>query len=929
MNMKRALYILLLFNYLILVFEPASAQVCQVSGIVTDAEEHQPLQGANITYKVGEQNMGCATDAAGRFSFNLPRGTNTTIKISYMGFKTISKVISGDKKQHVLKIEMLTDEASMKEVVVARKIPIVTQRGDTTIYRASDYKVHSDATAYDLISQKLPGVGMKDGKLEAHGEEVKEIQIDGREFFKNDISLALKNLPASVIEEIQVYDQLSDYSKLTGFDDGNTRKVINITTRQGTSKSMFGKAIAGYGVKNKYKLYGMYNLFNDDIRWSVFAQWNNINEQNFSMIDLLSATGTASSSAPNQSPYSKGSSDNTFHPTSSDDISSMMVDVSDYGVTTSRAAGTNYSDEWANGKMKFSGHYLFNSSSNYTDYHIYDNYFGETASNNLQDMKVNNDNVNHRFNAKYEYQITDRDYLMLRPALAYQSKQELADLTDWTVTKDSVISLLKDTTILLNQKTGTDQYVISTSGEAMYMHKFGSKGHALTADARISYIHTHEDISMDFANMQTDESALQSTMAKNTQETYTYMLSWINPFNEHHRLKIDAGWNKTYGIMRRRTEMMANGATEYTLDSLLSGSTWSNFGGLLVNAAYLMSYPKVNLVVGTEFQMYDLYNANDIYYFKRSYKKFLPYMFLRYRLNRGQLHVQYKTSHKYPGLAQVHDAINNSNAVMAIRGSIKLEPAYYHQLMTRLVLPVLKNGSVFVFFANIEKANNYIGSLRSLASESYLEEGERRNTEILSYCNTDGYFSWSSLVAYGIPWKAISSNVNLSSTVKHSKTPGYWDNHKQFTSQWNWSGSLTVGSNISENVDFVVDVNGKYTRSQNLSFKDMNVNFWSLSYGGQLNWTFLPTLKVVLECGRTNYFGSGTSQFNAIISNVAIAYKCMKKQKGELRFAIYDILNQDNSFYQTTTELYRREVSTNILGRYAMLSFTYNLNTNK
>ena len=210
-----------------------------------------------------------------------------------------------------------------------------------------------------------------------------------------------------------------------------------------------------------------------------------------------------------------------------------------------------------------------------------------------------------------------------------------------------------------------------------------------------------------------------------------------------------------------------------------------------------------------------------------------------------------------------------------------------------------------------------------------MEDGERRNTEILSYKNTDGYFSWTSLLAYGLPVKPISSNVNLSTRVSYTKTPGYWDNIKQFNDQWNWSGSMTIGSNISESVDFVLDINGKYTNSKNQMFQDMNVSFWSLSYGGQINWQFIKSLKLVVECGRTNYFGSGTSRFNAVISNVALAYKFMRGRKGELRFQINDLFNQDNSFYQTTTELYRREVNTNILGRYAMLSFTYNLNTNK
>lgn len=920
--MMKYLYVILAIIGLCLHFETMQAQTCQVSGVVTDAEIHKAVSSASITYTLDGKKLGTTTNAIGQFTITLPQGKNITIKITHLGYKPMSKLVVGNKKQVSLKLELAPASSVLDEVVIKRKIPLATMRGDTTIYKADDYKVNTDATAYDLISQKLPGIGLKDGKLEAHGEQVKVVEIDGREYFKDDIAMALKNLPANIINEIQVYDHLSDYAKLTGVDDGNTKKAINITTKRGTSKSMFGKATAGYGIDDVYKLYGMYNLFNDDVRLSVFAQWNNINEQNFSMIDLLSSTGTASSSAPNQSPYSRGASDNSFHPTSSDDISSMMVDVSDYGVTRSKAIGTNYSDEWAGHKMKFSGHYLFNSSDNYTDYHIFDKYFGETASNNLQDLKVNNDNINHRFNSKYEYQISKDDYLMLRPALAYQSKQEMAKLTDWTVAQ-------ADTSLLLNQDTYTDQYVVSTSGEAMYIHKFDTLGRALTVDARVSWMHTHEDISMEFANVQTIESAHQNTMAKNTQETYTYMLSYIHPFNKHHRIKLDAGWNKTYGLMRRKTEMMANEATEYSVDTLLSGSTWSNYGGLLMNASYLMHYSQISLVAGTEFQIYDMYNANDRYYFKRSYKTFLPYAILRYKMTRGQLLVQYKASHKYPGLAQVHDAINNSNAVMAIRGSIKLEPAYQHNLMARLVLPISQNGSVFVLFANLEQADNYIGSLRSLASESYLDEGERRNTQILSYKNTDGYFSWSSLVAYGVPWKAISSNINLSTMIKYSKIPGYWDNNKQFTSQWNWSGNLTIGSNISENVDFVLDFNGKYNSSKNVTFNDMDIHYWSLSYGGQLNWQFLTALKIVLECGRTNYFGSGTSRFNAVISNAALAYKFLKGRKGELRFSINDIFNQDNSFYQTTTELYRREMTTNILGRYAMLSFTYNLNTNK
>ncbi|MBO4907536.1 MAG: TonB-dependent receptor [Bacteroidaceae bacterium] len=898
-----------------------SAQTCTVSGIISDSEDKIALPGANISYSISGEKKVCVANDKGFYTFSMPRGTNTTVKVTYMGFTPTTRVVIANKKQLHLDIELTPNESELSEVVVRSRVPLVTQRGDTTVYFASSYKVHADATAYDLLSQKLPGVGMKDGKLMAHGEEVKSIEIDGREYFRGDVNMALRNLPAHVISEIQIYDKLSDYAELSGFNDGNTQKTINIRTRQGTAHSHFGKATAGAGVKNMYKLYGMYNWFNDDQRWSLFTQWNNINEQNFSMIDLLSVTGTASTSAPSQSPYAKGSNTNNFHPTTSDDISSMMVDVSDYGITTSRAAGTNYSDEWDKGKMKFSGHYLYNNSDNHTRYDIYDSYFGATASNNLQAQTVDNTNLNHRFNAKYEFRIDSLNYILLRPALAYQGKDELSNITAWTVTAT-------DTAHLLQQMTNTDQSVLSTSGEAMFMHRFGRSGHVITADARVSYMRTDEDIYMDFSNVQSGEAAQQNTGVINKQRSFTYMLSYIHALGRHHRLKLDIGWSKTLGMMRRRTDMMTAGSSVYSTDSLLSGSTWSNFGGWQANMAWLMNMGEVNMVAGIEVQRYNLYNSNDLYYLKRNYITPLPYLFLRYHFNRSQLHVQYKASHKYPGLAQVHDVINNSNATMAIRGSLWLEPAYHHNLTSRLVMPISSTGAVFVFFNNLEQSDNYIGSLRSLSSESFQGEGERRNTQILSYQNTDGFFSWTSLVAYGFPLSLASSNVNLSSMVKYTKTPGYWDNHKQFTEQWNWSANATMGSNISEDVDFVVDINTVYNSSANMTFDNMNVNYWSLSYGAQLNWQFVPQLKLVLECGRTNYFGSGTSQFNATISNIALAYKCMKDKRGELRFSLHDMLDQDNSFYQTTTELYRREVTTNILGRYAMLSFTYNLNTN-
>lgn len=276
---------------------------------------------------------------------------------------------------------------------------------------------------------------------------------------------------------------------------------------------------------------------------------------------------------------------------------------------------------------------------------------------------------------------------------------------------------------------------------------------------------------------------------------------------------------------------------------------------------------------------------------------------------------------------QVQDAINNANATMAVRGNSRLQAAYHNNVMLRLVMPNISgSGSIGVFFVNMEQADNYIASKRSLSSSTFTGNGDKRNSEMFSYQNADGYFSLSGLLAYGFPVDLISSNMNLSTMVQYAKVPGFWDEEKAFNRTWSWNSSATVASNISEDVDFILDFNCKYNQSKNLTYSDYDVNYWSLSYGGQINWQIIPALKLVVECGHTNYYGSGTSRFNALISNAAIAWKFLKDRRGELRLSCDDIFNMNNNFYEMTNEIYRREVTTNVLKRYGMLTFTYNLN---
>lgn len=902
-----------------------SAATYKISGIITDEETGNPVEGASVSFKLKGKLYASMSDSLGIYQFSLPEKTRFVIKVSHIAYQPKTKLIIPQTSDVIENFVLIPKNNTLNEVVVSANASRVAQRNDTTVYFANAYKVNTDATAYDLITQKLPGIGIRDGKLEAHGETVKEILIDGKEYFRSDITLSLKNLPADIINEIQLFDQMSDYSRLTGFDDGTRRKTINLVTQKGMNESLFGKAYAGYGLDNYYRAYGMLNWFQGNRQLSVFAQANNTSEQNFSMIDLLSTTGTSMNTAPQQSPYSKGSTDNTFHPATSNDISDMMVGGYSAGETTTKAIGTNFSDKWGHSNnVAFSGHYMFNNAINETDYDIRDDYYNEGANANPQTQYVKTDNTNHRFNTKIDWDITKSSHLMFRPSVLYQRQKEYSEMY---ISEEGRNTL--DITPMLEQNQNTDQEALSTSNELMLIHKFENYGSSLSANIKYSFENTDEDLALSLDKIQDARKSSQTTWSQNRSQGFAAVGSYIHPFGRYIRIKADAGWSSTYRIIKRHTLRSDSLNITMAVDSVLSGKTRSDYGGFLCGLSFLYDRRHTQIVAGAEYHMYRLYSVNDITRKSNETPAILPFLHIRHQWgeNSNQLHFQYKTDQIFPTTQQLQDAINNVNPTLAVRGNIYLTPSYNHSATIRLLIPGKNNGGIFVFFVNAELRQNYIANKRSIAGGA-LGAAESRS-QLLSYVNTNGYWSASGLLAYGFPLHLIKSNINISSLLRYSHIPGYWEANKSYNNQFNWNSSLTIGSNISKAVDFVVDFNLQYLNDKNASHPLLDVNYWTFSFGGQLNWQFLPHFKLVAECGRTAYYGLGTNDMNAVIWNMALAYKFLKNNAAEVRLSCDDILDQNNCFTQQTNELFRRKTVANVIGRHAMLTFTYNFNTYK
>lgn len=180
----------------------------------------------------------------------------------------------------------------------------------------------------------MPGITVTDGTVEAQGEEIKKVFVDGKEFFGEDVTTAIKSLPAQAVERIEVYNKLSDAAEFSGMDDGEGYKAINIVTRENMRQGQFGKLYAGFGYdadtrtedRFKYIAGGNVNIFNRDSRISIIGLFNNVNQQNFSFEDILSVSGNTGGRHG---------------------VGQYMVRPQS-GVATVNALGVNYSDTWAN-----------------------------------------------------------------------------------------------------------------------------------------------------------------------------------------------------------------------------------------------------------------------------------------------------------------------------------------------------------------------------------------------------------------------------------------------------------------------------------------------------------------------------------------------------------------------------------------------------
>ncbi|MBL7717876.1 MAG: TonB-dependent receptor [Flavipsychrobacter sp.] len=919
-------------------------QVYSISGRVIDAADTTSLTGAAVTIApAGDttQKKGNITDEEGRFTLADVAPGQYILRINFISYKPLERtinVIDADVSTGTLKLE--STATNLKGVTVQGRQTRSTQSGDTTNFNSSAYKTNPDANAEDLIT-KMPGITSDNNGVKVNGETVKEVLVDGKPFFGDDPNAALKNLPAEIIDKIQVFDKMSDQSQFTGFDDGNTSKSINIITKRGRNAGQFGKVYAGYGygqdpgMDNRYQVGGNVNFFNGDRRISLIGMSNNINQQNFSIDDITGSVG--STSGQNRGGVFRGGRSGGGRGGWQGGAGDFLVGQQG-GISTTNSIGINYSDNWGK-KLKVSGSYFFNSSRNSNNSDINRTYFTNNTDSSLlyqENSTISSANNNHRANLRLEYTIDSSNSIILSPRLSIQdfsSTSQVLGANSLTQATDNGGNgnLLSRIT----NRTTSNSLGINFSNNILYRHKFRKDRRTLSLSVNTSVNNRTGDGNTYSLNEYVTDTTLFDLQNTNTNNSYTLSgnLSYTEPLGKASQLSLSYNPSYTSSVADKNTDSLGNSGFYDVHAPLLSNKFDNTYTTHRGEVSYRIGDRKINFNIGLSGQ-YAILEGTQYepyaYGLNKTFVNLLPNAMFNYRFTESSnLRLFYRSSTNPPSISQLQDVVDISNPLLLRTGNPDLKQNVSHNLSVRLGNTNSKTQNNFFVFANGNYIANYIGSETIIPTQDTTYNGiaVNRGSQISRPVNLEGYFSGRTFVTYGMPVDFIKSNLNLNAGFTFTHAPSLLNRQTNFSDNYGINGGLVLGSNISENLDFTVSYTASYNTVKNTLQTQSDNSYFNHLASAKVNWIFFDGFVLNTSLNHNLYSGLSGAAFNQqfLQWNAYLGYKFLKNRALEARISAFDILNQNKSIARNITETYVEDTRTQVLTQYFMFTLTYTL----
>ncbi len=846
------------------------------------------------------------TGANGHFEIRNTKAGAYLLQVAYVGYKPFYRKVSiqSGKSSDFGAIIMKPAPVNLGEVeVTSDHIPLLIKK-DTIEYNAAAFKTKPDAVVEDLL-RKLPGVEVdRTGNIKAVGEDVRNVLVDGKEFFGNNPKVATRNVPADAVKKVQVYDKMSDESEFTGINDGTHEKTMNLVLKEDKKKALFGDVMAGAGTGQHYQGSAKAYRFTGSTQFAALAMVNNINQTGFSFSDYLSFNGglgaitsgggTAQITTENDYPVNFGQ---------------QVV-----GKVASGAAGLNFSREFRKNN-RFNISYLGNASEVLLDQDVYSQNFVPEGS-FVTSTRTSSDDINqsHRITFGWKNRIDSLHNLTLSGGLSLSSGDGSGRNQRQSFRNDSLVNSQEG-------ENSDDPYRFSGNIRASFLRKLNQNKTNLKLSGNAAYSFGLNSIQW--------QNLTHYYNPPFDQETAQYQETFSDRLNTGMAIKVTQSTGKgTYlepfaeaGFVSEwlnRKQGFPSEAGQFT-DSLspVFSTRYISFGPAM-RFRKSGEKTKFSVTARSEYGRLEstLNNEPDVRY-DRWY--LLPAIDLEYEYVKGRrLAFSYISSVVAPTANQLLPVVNNINPLALAYGNQSLTPEYRHDIRANWWLFDQFSFTTLLTSASFGYVKNKI---------SWSQQINDSLGQTLMPVNVPDDYSAGVSADFSTPVRKIGLTLHASLREDWNRGITRINGKENINTNLTHRITLSFDNRKKEKWDLNFGVAFTLTNAWYSIQEQMNYRYFDLGYFGDLRFTPDEQWSFEINADVTNYNAeSFTDLVSVPLLGAGITFSFLKNNRGLLTLTGFDLLNKNTGIERVSEMNYLRETRSSIIGRYVMLSFKYRLN---
>lgn len=871
------------------------------------------------------------TNKSGEYVFKNVDRQPLLIKATYMGYLPVQKELVLPETD-VLEVEEIHLQPILQElyevVVKAAKAPLM-MRGDTLEYDASKFKVPPGATLEELL-RKLPGIQIdKDGNIVAQGQQVQKVTVDGRRFFGGNTKMATQNLNAESISKLQLYDDKSEQSKLTGVEDGVKEKTLNVELKEEAKKGGFGKVSAAGGTDERWNANASYNKFDKVNQFSVIGYGNNVNQSGLSFDDLQEFRGSSAFQFGDTGDFgfnAGGGNFIVFGGGDNEESFEIPFNNLNSGFSNNQAIGVNYN--YLKGKKDFSSNYFYSRSDQILEsVNSRTNFLQDNTSFTSTDQSIQNNVAgHHRVNLRFQNELDSTNTITIN------AKGRLSTLSTSLLSHQELItnSIVESQ---LDRNNQSDKWSGAFQGTAIYRHKFKKNGRNFAASISDTWSKADQDgIQKAVAEMMdsTDpntyfQSLDQVIQALNGSNVIKSSLLYVEP------IKNIFFWETFYNFSQSTSETNRqvydveqsdirelNPELSRFFDNKI---TYNRFG-----SSFRYANKGSNLSVGLAASNYQLNGQFSVLegseilgIVDKSYLNFTPNVsFWKTMKGNKRINASYVMGVTPPSIADLQPYKDISNPLYIREGNPDLEPQVSHSFNTGYNMYDPATFINLQFSFNSTFYQNQVVQNQTIDPETFVTTYKAGNVS-----GGQRYFPY---LGFGFPIIKTKVNAYLSANPSYTKSFTLINSIETETNTYSHNFGTNLDLTLLEWLSLYAGGSYRLSKTnyeQNPSQNQDIVN-WSVYTNMNVKLPKDFYFDVKFNHNRYKNESFGFDQKVPILN--AFVYKLIgEAKKWEVRLSAYDIFKQNQTISQFAGQNYVSTGRIETLSRYFLLGVTYNM----